>query len=514
MSKLITRGAPQPATVPPAAGLAGESRLATRAEALATRRNGARLLAFVSAVSLGIFLFRPTYPNYDSYYSLVWGRALSHGHLPDYDVFRTPTPHPLWELLGAGLSFFGGAADRLLVLITIASFIGLLVVLFRFAQHLLGTLIALVGVAVVCTRADLIFYALRGMVDVPFLLLVFGAALWELKSPRRGLPVLVLLGLAGLLRPEAWVLSGVYLLWLWPAISREQFIRYALLVAAAPLLWIASDWIVTGHPLHSLTSTRDVAGQFGRDRSVPEAVRLIPDYVGANEKIVNVAAGGLGLLLALWMLRRRAYLPLALMAVGIGVFLMIAIAGLSVIPRYLVIPSLLFNLGVGVALAGWAVITDRRARRVAIGVAALSLLLVMWRTPAWINDFRKLNGQTLFVKKQHQGLKAILQDPSVTALMAKCRPITFPTHSALPVVEWETGLGKHDLQASINQTGPPTHGLLFLGSSFNFEPAAARSVTGVNQKSARKWWSNYPLSAFKFVAGNSMWRVYANCPGA
>ncbi|MBX5469241.1 MAG: hypothetical protein IRZ21_05010 [Thermoleophilaceae bacterium] len=498
---------------PPTAGAGRESRLAARAEALATRRNGIRLLALASVVALGAFLARPTYPNYDSYYSLVWGRELAHGRLPDYDVFRTPTPHPLWELVSALLSFFGPAADRLLVLLTIASFLGLLVVLFRFTQHLLGTLVAAIGTAFVLTRIDLLFYALRGMVDVPFLLLVFGAALLELRRPRRGLPVLALLALAGLLRPEAWLLSGLYLLWLRPVLTPAQLLRYGALVAAPPLLWVASDWAVTGHPLHSLTSTREVAGQFGRNRTAREAIGLIPDYLGANEKIVNDVAGGLGVLLAAYLLRRRAALPIALTAVGLAVFVMIAIAGLSVIPRYLVIPSLLLNLGVGVALAGWTAMDPGRARKAAVAVAALSLLVVGWRAPSLVNDLRKLNGQTLFVKRQHRQLKAILQEPSVARLLASCRPITLPTHSAIPVVEWETGLSKHDLEASINQALPPSRGVLLVGNTFNFEPAAARSTTGVSQSSARKWWSNYPLSTFGFTAGNSMWRVYARCPG-
>jgi hypothetical protein len=165
-----------------------------------------------------------------------------------------------------------------------------------------------------------------------------------------------------------------------------------------------------------------------------------------------------------------------------------------------------------VALFGWTLVTERRARRVAIGVAIVSVLLIAWRVPAWVNDFRKLHGQTLFVKRQHQYLKSVLEDPAVVPLLQRCRPLTVPTHSAIPVIEYETGLEKKDLQATIAQTRPPSQGLLFTDITFNFEPAAARSVTGISAASAQKWWSNYPLSAFKFAAANPFWRVYANCP--
>lgn len=489
--------------------------LAERVDALATRRNAWLLAGGAAVVLLAVFLVRPTYPNYDTYYTLVWGDELSRGELPDYDVFRTPTPHPLSTLFAAAASFLGGAADRFMVLVTLVSFAALVGLLFRFTQVLLGTLVALVAVAVLLTRADLEFWALRGVVDVPFLALVFGAAVMELERPRRGGPVLVLLTLAGLLRPEAWMLAGAYVLWLTYAAPHHDrlrtLVRYGAMAAAAPVLWLAADWIVTGEPLYSLTSTRDVAGEFGRQRGVVEAVGLIPEFVGANEKIVNVAAGGLGLLLAIWLLRGRAILALALGAVGVATFLAIAVAGLSVIPRYLVIPSLLLNLCVAVALAGWTLVEKPRARRVAIGIAVIALGLVAFRTPAYINDMRKLNGQTTFVRSQHTDLKRVLDDARVAPLLASCRPIVTPTHSAIPVIRFETGLPNEAFEPSIAQRRPPSRGLLFVGETFNFEPAAARSTTGVSERSAAQWWSNYPLSSFQLIARTERWRVYANC---
>lgn len=489
--------------------------LAERVDALATRRNAWLLAGAAALLALGVFFLRPTYPNYDTYYTLIWGEELSRGELPDYDVFRTPTPHPLSTLFAAGVSFLGGAADRFMVLVTMASFLALVGLLFRFTQVLLGTLVALVAVGVLLTRADLEFFALRGVVDVPFLALVFGAAVLEVQRPRRGGAVLLLLGLAGLLRPEAWVLAGAYVLWLaWAVPGPDRLrtlVRYGAMAAVAPILWLLSDWAVTGEPLYSLTSTRDVAGEFGRQRGVFEAIGLIPEYVGANEKIVNVAAGGLGLLLAVWLLRARALLAIALGAVGVATFLAISVAGLSVIPRYLVIPSLLLNLCVAVALAGWTLVKEPRARRVALGIGVLALALVLFRSPAYVNDFRKLNGQTTFVESQHSDLKRVLEDPRVATLLDSCRPITTPTHSAIPVIRFETGLPNEAFEPSIAQKRPPSRGLLFVGETFNFEPAAARSTTGVSERSAAQWWSNYPLSTFRLVARTPRWRVFANC---
>ena len=96
-----------------------------------------------------------------------------------------------------------------------------------------------------------------------------------------------------------------------------------------------------------------MSGEFGRNRGVGDAIRSIPNFLGGNDRIVTVGVGGLGLLLAVYILRRRALLPLALGGLGLLTFLIIAAAGLSVIPRYLTIPSLLLSLCVAVALGGW-----------------------------------------------------------------------------------------------------------------------------------------------------------------
>jgi hypothetical protein len=390
--------------------------------------------------------------------------------------------------------------------------VGLVYSVYRFSKELLGTLVAALAVVVLLTRIDLEFFALRGVVDIWFLFFVFAAAAVEVRTPRRGWPIMALLALAGLIRPEAWVLSGAYVLWLLPEKRLRGIWPYVLLALSAPVVWVLWDWIVTGQPLYSLTSTRETAGAFKRNRGLFEAIKVIPDFVGANEKVINVAVGGLGAVTALWMLRRRALLPLAMMLVGLATFLLIAVAGLSVIARYMAVPSILFNLGVAVAFTAWIFVrSPRRLHRLLVGLAIVSLGLLGWRTVSYKNDLFKLHSQEVFVKEQHDHLKAILDDPKVVPLLAACHPVTVPTHSAIPVIRFHTGLSKYAIRASIAEKRPPTHGTLLISSSFNFEPSAARAVSGITERSARKWWSNYPLSTFRPVTGNGWWRVYQRC---
>jgi len=68
------------------------TRLAARFDALAARVGRSRALVAAGLLGLGVFLARPTFPNYDSYYDLVWGKALSHGQLPDYNVRERLAP--------------------------------------------------------------------------------------------------------------------------------------------------------------------------------------------------------------------------------------------------------------------------------------------------------------------------------------------------------------------------------------------------------------------------------------
>ena len=49
----------------------------------------------------------PTYPNYDSYYSLLWGREVLDLQAPYFEGFRVPTEHPLAIAAGALLSLLG-----------------------------------------------------------------------------------------------------------------------------------------------------------------------------------------------------------------------------------------------------------------------------------------------------------------------------------------------------------------------------------------------------------------------
>src|SRR5206468_1106255 len=103
-------------------------------------------------------------------------------------------------------------------------------------------------------------------IDGPFLALVFGAAWAEQVKPRRGVLPLALLALAGLIRPEAWLMSGAYLVYIWRVDDFQRAVRLTALGLSAPLLWSLFDLACTGDPLYSLHGTQDLAELFQRPR--------------------------------------------------------------------------------------------------------------------------------------------------------------------------------------------------------------------------------------------------------
>ena len=182
-------------------------------------RSSIKRLAAPAAIVAGAVLLRVIagvgFVNYDTLYALAWGGQLSRGSSPAYEVPIAPTPHPLIELLGIVLAPLGpkGILDVTVALAFLALSACAWVIYAlgsRWFSHAVGALAALLFI----TRVPVLSYGVRAYIDLPYLLLVLSALLVESRRTRAGAPVLALLALAGLLRPEAWAFSALYWLYL------------------------------------------------------------------------------------------------------------------------------------------------------------------------------------------------------------------------------------------------------------------------------------------------------------
>jgi hypothetical protein len=186
-------------------------------------RNWLSPAAWVAGVTAALLLVFPYgFPNYDTIYALVWGRELAHLESPDYGAALPPTPHPLTDLIGLVSTPLGDGAITVTMIVAYLS-----LALIGFFVYRLGTIwfdrwIGAVAAAIVLTRAPFLSNGLRAYIDLPFIALCLGALLIEAKKPKAGWPVLLLLALAGLLRPEAWGFSIAYLVYLAFEASAEK----------------------------------------------------------------------------------------------------------------------------------------------------------------------------------------------------------------------------------------------------------------------------------------------------
>src|SRR5262249_13549688 len=158
----------------------------------------------------------------------------------------------------------------LMVLGSIASFVALVAGVYRVGRLCFGPIVGAVAGLLVLSRFFVENLAAQGYLDISYVALVVWAAALEIERPRRGPLVFGLLAAPGLLRPDAWLLSGIY--WVWcvavPVPTRSPHsswvgsgsvdararLRYLGLAAIAPALWLGVDAAVTGNPLYSLHS--------------------------------------------------------------------------------------------------------------------------------------------------------------------------------------------------------------------------------------------------------------------
>ncbi len=466
------------------------------------------LLALAAAVAWALV---PTYPNYDTYYHLVWGRELLHGVTPTFEAYQAPTEHPLYLATAAVMAgVIGQDADRAMVLLTVLALVALVWAVYRTGSAVFGRWPGIVAALLTGSSFALLLYAARAYVDVPFLALVLWAAALEAERPRRGALVMALLAVAGLLRPEAWILAGAYWAWCaWPRGAdgrRDRRLGLLALALAAPLAWALVDLAVTGDPLFSLHATSDLADELGRDRgvgAVPGAfVTFLADAL--RPPVFLAALAGVGLVAWRRDLPARAlHVPLALLGAGILTFLATGLAGLSILPRYLTIPAIALTLFAGDALAGWAALPRaaplRRPWAAAVAVlVGLGLVFALVQ----LSVAGRFTAELRFVRGVHDDLVAILADPAVRRDL-RCGTLTLPNYRLTPDTRWI-------LDASRREVGARSALLRDRGVAlFYADPKTLRRYGFADGASPR---TNAPDPGFVPIARRGRFAAYAACP--
>ena len=127
--------------------------------------------------------------------------------------------------------------------------------------------------------------------------------------------------------------------------------------------------------MYSLTYTSAFAEELGRSKSGGDLPAAVWAFLVKLDKFPVLVGGILGLGAALVLVPRRMVWPLVLLAVGIGTFGMLGLAGFSVIDRYLLVASLMVMVFAAVAIAGWTML-ERGSRLRRVWAVAAALLVV------------------------------------------------------------------------------------------------------------------------------------------
>jgi hypothetical protein len=474
--------------------------------------------AWAAAITAALLLLFPLgFPNYDTIYALVWGRELAHGMSPDYGAALPPTPHPLADLLGAVTTPLGGGAIGVTMAIAYLSLglVGYLV--YRLGSLWFDRPIGAVAALIVLTRAPYLSNGLRAYVDLPYIALVLGALAIETRRRRAGWPVLALLAVAGLLRPEAWLFSLAYLAYLaLPTIDGRKtghlgrfharrwkwLVGMSALALAAPVLWALFDWITAGSPTYSFTGTRETVDTLARQTGPVDLVLYGPRRLGEVLQWPGMVGAAGGVALGLAFLRRRSAIGVAAAALALAAFAALACAGLAIIPRYTMLAAAVLAVFAAVGLLGWRLLERGHPWRRAWQAFAvvIALMFVIWGP----NQYDLLHRVDVDLTNQG-GIESDLGDLAGSgAFDPLCVPISVPNHRAVPRLAFDLDLRPSDIVSSSEQRQPRRGYFLeparpFVIHNFILDPNdPARLDTRVPP-------------GFRRVARNPSWVLYRRC---
>ena len=482
-------------------------------------------LIWVAAVAaLLLVVFPLGFPNYDTIYALVWGRELAHGIGPDYGAALPPTPHPLADLLGAVTTPLGdGAIGVTMVVAYLAlGLTGYLV--YRLGSLWFDRPIGAVAALIVLTRAPYLSNGLRAYVDLPYIALCLGALAIETKSRRGGWPVLALLALAGLLRPEAWLFSIAYLAYLALGLERRpggeagglrayrprwrdersprELLGLAALALAAPLAWALFDWITAGNPVHSFTGTRDTVETLDRQTGPVDLVLYGPRRLGEVLQWPGMVGAAGGIVLGLALLRRRTEIGVAAAVLALGAFAVLACAGLAIIPRYTMLAAAVLAIFAALALLGWRLLERGQPWRRAwqAFAATVALMFVVWGP----NQYDLVSRVDTDLTNQARIEDDLADLAGSGAFDPLCGPISVPNHRAVPRLAFNLDIRPTRVVSSSEQRQPRR--------GYFLDPASPFVIHNfiLDPNDPARFETTVP-PGFRPVARNESWVLYRRC---
>jgi hypothetical protein len=397
-----------------------------------------RAVVAALAVAAALTLVVSAPPAYDAWSWLGWGREVVHGRL---STLEGPSWKPGPVLVTTVLAPLGGAAPAAWLVVARAGALLALAAAFGVARRVVGGRAGIGAGALAALALALSEGWTRQAAVGNSEGLLAAAVLLAVERHLAGRPraALVLLGAAGLLRPEIWPFLLGYAVWLG---RRDGAARPVILAVGAGVLalWLLPEWWGSGdplrpveratrlghtslalvpHPARAMLETAWTAlAPWARVAAVVTPVLVLARPRGSPRPVVGLAA-----LAAAWT---------ALVAA-------MTQAGLGGNPRYLVAATALWSVvaGAGVAAALRA-LAGRRGVVLAAGTAVIAAAVVqgaLRRT----EDFRRLHGDVVYQARLRSALPDALAAAGGRRRVLACGRLAAEKFSR-PYVAWELGV--------------------------------------------------------------------------
>jgi hypothetical protein len=360
----------------------------------------------------------PSVPTYDPWAWIVFGRELVVPG-PGFSTVASTGWKPLAVLFTAPLALLGSAAPSLWLVVVRSAGLVALTLSFRLASRAGGPIAGAIAALALLAISDWLRYLSAGNIEPLVVALMLGAIELHLRGRRQG--AFLLGALAGLARPEVWLLVGVYAAYV--LLSERRWWPLALGVPGMFALWIVPDWLGSGDLLHtfhlarisaepsSLQGTSDPALELLRGAG---AIAPAPVWIGA---LCGLAFG--------WRTRDRTVAALAFVAAAWALPTVAATAlGYPAVARYLVVP-----VAICCVLAGIGVVAVLRLASRARGRAVLAAALVAVSAPFAVSRAVGLAHQSADAKARDQKLSALwraVDRAQRRAPVARMHPVVKP----------------------------------------------------------------------------------------
>jgi hypothetical protein len=331
--------------------------------------------------------------GYDAWAWMVWARELTQLSL---DTTGGPSWKPLPVIVSAPFAWIDGLAPFLWLALMRGAALYSLWLAGRCAARLAGQPAARVAFAFAALglllSTDLPRTALYGSSEPLLVVCVLAAGLAFLS--KRPIVALGLIAIGGLIRPELWLIGGIYGLWCLYSVPHRRLLTLALIISPA-IIWSVLDWLGSGGLAQGAATAQSGTPTTAARAASPtlEVISRLGDSVILPVLLLAITA-----IVIAWRRRNREVLLLALLVVGwVAVVAVMAELGFTGARRYLIGPAALSCVLAGVG-AGWlvAAAAPRSLKYAVAGALATALLgfgLFVLRTDARLLSVARLDAE-------------------------------------------------------------------------------------------------------------------------